>query len=280
MALSITTDFASDVGTPEPYLCEIAEAGFSHIHWCHQWDTDFVYCAAEIDQIGVWLRDLNLKLLDIHASDGREKNWTSWREYERLAGVELVRSRIDMAAALGADAIVMHVPDFTEPRDADRRWAQLLRSLDALQPYARERRVRMAIENGSDNSMATIERLYELYEHDYLGMCYDCGHGNLTGHGLDQLERLKDRLYVVHLHDNDGTGDQHNLPFTGTVDWPRLAGLLANSSYGKPISMESNMHRSGIGDEREFLRKAFEAGTRLSGMVDVARPETPVGRTG
>ncbi len=273
MALSITTDYARDTGNPEPYLCEIAEAGFSHIHWCHHWTTDFLYGAAEIDQIGSWLRGLGLRLLDIHASDGREKNWTSEREYERLAGVELVRNRIDMAAAQGADAIVMHVPDFTDPLGEDRRWAQLLKSLDALEPYARERRVRMAIENGSDNSVATIERLYGLYGPDYLGMCYDCGHGNLTGHGLDQLERLKDRLYVVHLHDNDGTADQHNLPFTGTVDWPRLAGLLANSSYRKPISMESNMHRSGISDERVFLQKAFAAGTRLAGMVDVARPQ-------
>src|SRR5437867_2440189 len=111
MSLSITTDFARDTGNPEPYLCEIAEAGFSHIHWCHHWNTDFMYCAAEIDQIGVWLKALHLQLLDIHASDGREKNWTSEREYERLAGVELVRNRIDMASALGADAIVMHVPD-------------------------------------------------------------------------------------------------------------------------------------------------------------------------
>jgi sugar phosphate isomerase/epimerase len=272
MALSITTDFARDTGNPEPYLREIAEANFTHVHWCHHWNTDFVYCAAEIVQIGAWLHSLGLQLLDIHASDGREKNWTSEREYERQAGVELVRNRIDMASALGADAIVMHVPDFSDPLDEDKRWVQLRKSLDHLEPYARAHHVRIAIENCSDNNVATIERLYELYGPDYLGLCYDCGHGNLTGHGLDQLERLKGRLYVTHLHDNDGTGDQHNIPFTGTVDWPRLAGLLATSSYKKPISLESNMHRSGIGDEREFLQKAFAAGTRLSGMVDVARP--------
>jgi hypothetical protein len=51
------------------------------------------------------------------------------------------------------------------------------------------------------------------------------------------------------------------------VDWTRLAGLLAGSSYKKPISMESNIHRSGISDEREFLNKAFQAGMRLASMV-------------
>lgn len=267
MSLSITTDFARDTGSPEPYLREIAEAGFSHIHWCHHWNTDFLYSPAEINQIGAWLYRFGLQLLDVHASDGKEKNWTSTLEYERLAGVDLVRNRIDMAAALGADAIVMHVPSFFDPATEDPSWTQLRKSLDILEDYARAHHIRIAIENGGDNSVDTIERLYKLYAPDFLGMCYDCGHGNITGHGLDQLERLKDRLYVIHLHDNDGTGDQHNIPFTGTVDWQRLVGLLAGSSYKKPISMESNIHRSGITDEREFLQKAFQAGTRLTGMM-------------
>jgi sugar phosphate isomerase/epimerase len=266
MALSITTDFARDTGSPEPYLREIAEAGFSHIHWCHHWNTDFLYSPAEINQIGAWLYSMRLQLLDVHASDGQEKNWTSPLEYERLAGVDLVRNRIDFASALGADAIVMHVPAFSDPYSEDPRWTQLRKSLDILEDYARAHHIRIAIENGGDNSMETIARLYKLYDADFLGMCYDCGHGNITGHGLDQLERLKERLYVIHLHDNDGKGDQHNIPFTGSVDWQRLVGLLAHSSYKKPISMESNIHRSGISDEREFLHKAFTAGTRLTDM--------------
>jgi sugar phosphate isomerase/epimerase len=127
--------------------------------------------------------------------------------------------------------------------------------------------VRIALENGGDDSVNTMQRLFPLYDAGFLALCYDCGHGNLTGHGLDQLEQLKDRLAVTHLHDNDGTGDQHNIPFTGTVDWPRLADLIARSAYRKPISMESNMHRSGIHDEREFLARAYTAGERLAGMV-------------
>ena len=42
MALSITTDYAKDTGDPSPYLKRIADAGFSHIHWCHHWSTDFI----------------------------------------------------------------------------------------------------------------------------------------------------------------------------------------------------------------------------------------------
>ncbi len=86
--LSLTTDYASSKGCPESALRRIAEAGFTHVHWCHQWNTDFLYGHAEIAQIGRWLAEFGLGLLDLHASAGVEKNWVSAREYERLAGVE------------------------------------------------------------------------------------------------------------------------------------------------------------------------------------------------
>ena len=101
--LSITTDYVQDFGSPGPYLKRIAEAGFSHIHWCHHWHTDFVYSDPEVDQIAAWMHDYSLQLCDLHASAGVEKSWTSSREYERLAGVELVKNRIAMAARLESE---------------------------------------------------------------------------------------------------------------------------------------------------------------------------------
>jgi sugar phosphate isomerase/epimerase len=271
MTLSITTDYARDTGNPEPYLRQISEAGFSHVHWCHHWNTDFMYLKSELNQIGEWLNQYHLKLLDIHASDGSEKNWASPREYERLAGVELVKNRIDMAVALGSDVIVMHIPSsLDEPIERDASWLQLRKSLDVLEPVARAQGVRIAIENTTFDSLRGIHKLFALYDPAYLGLCFDCGHSNLIDNGLDQLEMLKERLIAVHLHDNDGNDDQHNIPFTGTVDWQRLARLMAASSYKKCVSMESNMRRSGISDEREFLAKAFVAGTKLKGMIEQA----------
>jgi sugar phosphate isomerase/epimerase len=266
--LSITTDFARDTGSPEPYLRLIASAGFTHIHWCHHWNTDFLYLTSEVDQIHRWLDELGLHLLDIHASDGSEKKWASLREYERLAGVELVKNRIDMAAALGSDVIVMHIPShFDDVLEQDAGWLQLRKSLDALKPYVASKGVRIAIENTTAASLRGIHTLFGFYQPDFLGLCFDCGHSNLIDDGLDQLDKLKHRLIAVHLHDNDGNGDQHNIPFTGTVDWPRLARLLAASSYKKCISMESNIHRTGISDEGEFLAKAYAAGIKLTAMV-------------
>ena len=264
MALSITTDYAKDTGDPSPYLKRIADAGFSHIHWCHQWNTDFLYSEWEIEQIQKWLSEYRLQVLDLHASAGREKAWGSQREYERLAGLELVRNRIAMASQLGSNVVIMHAPHNSTP-------ALFRRSLDDLMPFAREQGVRIAIENGDLKKTAAV--LSE-YDPDYLGFCYDAGHGNVSGDGLDHLEELKDRLISVHLHDNDGTGDQHNPLFSGTVDWPRLARIIAGSAYTKCVSMEVTMHNSGIDDEMVFLKYTFETGTRLSQMIEEQRQTT------
>ena len=118
--LSMTTDYMADTGSPEPYLRRIAEAGFTHVHWCHHWNTDFAYDDCELEQIECWLHRYNLQVTDLHASAGKEKAWGSLREYERLAGVELVANRIATAERLGADVIVMHLPDLKDPGDARR----------------------------------------------------------------------------------------------------------------------------------------------------------------
>jgi len=258
LMLSITTDYAKDTGDPSPYLKRIADAGFSHIHWCHQWDTDFLYSRWEIEQIRNWLKDYGLQLLDLHGSAGSEKNWTSSQEYQRLAGIELVRNRIEMTAYLSADVTIMHVP-------GDPYSIPVRKSLDELETFARERNVRIALENGN---FEAIQNLLSEYDPEYIGLCYDSGHGNMKDGGLDHLESLKDRLISVHLHDNDGTGDQHKLMFLGTVDWKRLARVMAESAYTKCVSMEVSMRLSGIEDEGAFLAKAFETGMRFSSMIE------------
>lgn len=270
--LSITSDYQVSDGCPEPYLRAVANAGFTHVHWCHHWCTDFLYSRSEVEQIGKWLEELGLRIVDLHASSGKEKNWLSPREYERQAGIELVSNRIEMVAELGGDVIIMHVPQ--EPDATGERppfWDRLRGSLDALQPLAVKRAVRIALENLGSRNFGVIEKLFSMYGPGYLGLCYDSGHGNMTGDGLDWLDKLKDRLISLHLHDNDGEKDEHKLPFTGTIDWEKLARLIGQSSYAKCVSMESVIGNTGIEDGDEFLRQAFEFGTKLSDMIEQER---------
>lgn len=277
--LSVTTDYVHDTGCPESYLRDIAEAGFTHVHWCHHWNTDFLYAKSEIDQISEWLATYGLRILDIHASHGREKAWGSSQEYARLAGVELVKNRIAMAERLGSDVIILHLPPSSGPEDAsagevaqqDPWLTQVCRSLDDLAPYAREHGVRIALENMGYDDFVRLRQLFSLYGPDFLGLCYDAGHGNLDGQGLLHLEHLKGRLISVHLHDNDGSGDQHKPVYSGTIEWDRLAQIIAASAYTKCVSMEVSIYSSGFEDEKAFLEHVYETGMKLSANISQLR---------
>ena len=256
--LSLTTDYVTSRGDAAPYLRRIAAAGFTHVHWCHEWNTDYVYDSAELAGIQRCFSECGLKLLDLHGSTGHLRRWFAVDETERQTGVALVKNRIEMTARLGGQTVVMHAhAGFMDP---------VRRSLDDLQPIARQYGIRIAIEN--EDEFATPRKLFSEYPPDFLGLCYDSGHGNIADRrGLDELATLTNRLIALHLHDNDGTSDQHKLMFTGTVDWPRLARLIARSSYRQCVSSESVMRNTGITIEEEFLAKAFAAGNRFAAMI-------------
>jgi len=265
--LSITSDFVSSTGDPSPYLRLIAEAGFTHIHWCHQWNTDYVYLLKEIDQIAAWLDDFGLILNDLHSTEGIANYWVSSDESRRQNGVGLIKNRIQLAARLGGDVIIQHA-QMDPLGDGNIRlfWPQLQKSLADLEPFARAYGVRIAFENLLNN-FETLKMLFDNYAPDYIGLCLDTGHANMIPGHLDRLSAFKDRLISIHLHDNDGQSDQHKLPFTGSLDWESVVRFIAESPYQKCINLEVGIHQSGIPDEALFLQGAYQRGMELSRLI-------------
>ena len=291
MDIAINTDFLGGTRSPEARLKAIAEAGFTHLHWCHQWNTDFFYSTSELKQYAKWFQDFGLQLLDIHGSDGQEKRWYSTVEYEREAGVELVINRIIMMHELGATgSLMMHVPAIRiqegfDPAVILPRYDALKRSLDELMPVLEKYSVRIAAENMPNDNFELLNRLMSEYPENYIGITYDSGHGNIgEGKGLDHMEPLKNRLQALHLHDNDGSGDQHQPPFFGTVDWDRMVKLIAESSYkgGRPLSFELGMRNTPFYEKelelnqkpeniRAFLADAHDRCARVVRMFEQIR---------
>ncbi|HDZ21869.1 hypothetical protein LCGC14_0225990 [marine sediment metagenome] len=262
--LAVRTDYLSDTNDPHPHLRRIAEAGFSHVHWGHQSMTDLVYTPVDVERIKRQLDELGLKLLDLHGAVGPTMCWWSSDDAQRQGGVDLVRNRLRMTADLGGGVVIMHVPGGNDQSG----WDHLHRSLDELRADVGATGVRIALENGP---MDAIGRMLDSFPADAVGMCYDSGHGNLPkADGAAHLDRLKDRLIAVHLHDNDGSGDQHRTPFRGNIDWARLTALIAASSYDKPLSLELALGDDE--DEAAFLQTAFTVGAGLTEMVERNRP--------
>ena len=235
-----------------------------------------MYGDAEIEQIGKWFRQYDLKLLDIHGSVGPEKNWFSSVEYQRKAGVELVANRMRMLRKLnGIGTVMMHIPmiqsTYTPVEISNERKLvdNLKRSLDELMPLSRELNVPIAIENGYKDAFIVIEELLAEYPPEFLGICYDSGHGNMIDcKGLDHLDDNKNRLIALHLNDNDGLSDLHQPPFYGTLDWERLAKILKASSYSKPMSFELAVRCTPYIDNLDaFIEDAYARCAKFTKMV-------------
>lgn len=264
--LGINTDICSSTGSPEMVLRAISEAGFTHLHWCHHWYSDYIYSRHEWAQYKEWMSLFNLKLLDVHGSEGIEKCWYSTEEYRRKAGVELVLNRIEMMDYLeGSGCLMMHAPAirtyFSDELMAEQRRQHeaLRRSLDELMPSLEKYGIILAIENMASDTCELLAAIMKDYPAERIGITYDSGHGNINeAKGLDNLEPLKNRIQALHLNDNDCSGDQHQAPFYGTLDWNRVARLLKSSSYattGRPLSFELGMNGS------RFFNKELETQT-------------------
>ncbi len=265
--LSISTDYFKNTGNPEPYLKKISEAGFKYIHWCHEWNTDYIYSESEINKIITWLKKYNLKVLDLHSSEGENNNWISENEFLRKNIIQLTKNRIYMTHKLSCNIIVFHFK--REPNNELKKqkyWNILYKTLDELKPYAQKYNVKIALENENDDNYKEMKKLLSKYDSNFIGICYDSGHGNIHN-GLKFLEKFKNRLISIHLNDNDSKTDQHKLLFSGTINWDSLAKILANSSYKRCLNMEVIMKNSNITDESIFLSKAYETGLQFSKIV-------------
>lgn len=298
MKICCTSDFCGGSGDFVSRIHEIAEAGFTHYFWCHQWNTDFLYTAPEYDEILKAQKEAGIRLLDIHGSRGNEKCWYSSTEYIRRAGVELVKNRIEMLSALeGEGVIVMHAPytEFyhesipAEKTDEACRTAKIqlecvLRSLDDLMPVLEKHNTKIAIENLINDDWGLMDTYLNRYPAERLGICYDCGHANIRGNRMAEMEKRKSRLIATHLHDNNGSGDQHKPVFTENIDFDALAKLIASSSYKNPPSFELSMRNTPFWDEskataleqsaesrKAFLKDAYEGCKKLASMIEAAR---------
>ena len=81
-----------------------------------------------------------------------------------------------------------------------------------------------------------------------MGFCFDTGHANLVGIDFeDFIKTLDYRLKVLHIHDNDGIGDLHQMPFTFTrsrentasTDWEGFIRGLRAIGYQGVLSFET-----------------------------------------
>lgn len=162
-------------------------------------------------------------------------------------------------------------------------WRRTEEFLDFLAPMARELGITVCIENlytGMGNHLIEgpccnagkaaerIDRMNDKYGTEVLGFCFDTGHANLVGLDMERfITTLGNRLKVLHIHDNDGIADLHQIPFTfaktrenkSSTDWEGFIRGLKNIGFQGTLSFETAPVLTAFPDEMKQDVLAFLA---------------------
>ena len=97
--------------------------------------------------------------------------------------------------------------------------------------------------------------------------CYDSCHHLNYAPDTDLLELYGNRLKAIHLQDNGGSHNQHQLPFDGSVDWPLVMAKIKKTGYNGAVTLEPmNWDYAHLGIQ-DFLRLAYGKAQKLEQML-------------
>ncbi len=268
MEASITTDMFDYSFKPgrEKKLRLFAEYGFRYIHWCDDWDNDTLYSKQTMMEHKRLIETVGLDCLDVHGVASQTHRIDAEDPEARDTYVRLLENRIEFCRVVGGDAVVIHPPRLD--REGHGRRLELSQEvLDGVMPLCEESGVVIAMENVYPGNERVLEYFFERYPPSFLAFCFDSGHANVNGN-TDPLFGFRDRLRVLHLHDNKGESDDHQPPFWGTLDWGRIMGWIKESGYRKPINFEvihKPMHFKGT--MGGFLTQTVESAQRTLALL-------------
>ncbi len=176
----------------------------------------------------------------------------------------VAKKSMRICAFFGCPYIVVHGFKLAKNLGSEEaEWARTEEFLDFLAPMAKELGITICMENIYTNigshivegpccdarkAAERIDRMNDRYKAQVLGFCFDTGHANLTGIDFARfITALGSRLKVLHIHDNDGTGDLHQIPFTFTrtrentasTDWAGFIKGLRKVHFDDVLSFET-----------------------------------------
>ena len=172
--------------------------------------------------------------------------------------VFLISRSIEVAAAVGAEKIVVHPIQCMDYRNANHR-----EILEVNKEYygrfakiAIKNNIKIAIENMWRKNMYNgqigqsvcsnphelalyVDELNGLY--GCFGACLDLGHCTLTGvDPANAITVLDKRLIALHVHDNDFVSDMHCLPLSQKIDYAPIMDALKKINYQGEFTLEAN----------------------------------------
>lgn len=194
--------------------------------------------------------------------------------------VEGICEEIDMYEAIGIKNMVLH-PDMMEESGLTHkeRFERNVTELRRIAEYIKDKDITICLENlrpeksidsafeAENRPFQGIDELLMLIEavgSPRFGICLDTGHLNLTDKDQTRfIMTAKERLHALHIANNDGTADHHNMPFArGNVNFYKVAAALKEIGYDGLYSLEIGAEAGGVPlclrhEKAKFIKAAY-----------------------
>ncbi len=171
------------------------------------------------------------------------------------------------AAFLGATVVIVH-PHFRLETVQEDTMSTIKSSIGSILSRTPEG-VRIAVENlPSQCSPAVLEAILNAFPAERVGFCYDSSHHNLRPREFDFLGEFGERLIAVHISDNRGERDDHQIPGEGIIDWHDFASRFGMLDYRGPFLLEVETRESSHKETPEFLNESFGMAEWLLALSD------------
>lgn len=177
--------------------------------------------------------------------------------------VERYKNDVRICKENNIPMIVMHL---TSKSEAPQYNEVGLNRLKEIVDYAKELDIKVAFENTKIKGY--LDYVIDNIDNENVGICFDSGHFHVHFDDDLDFDKFKNRIFAVHLHDNDKSDDLHLMPFDGTLNWKEVINNLKKSNYNGPITMELCYRyeylNMGINN---FYKKGYEVGSKLNMML-------------
>lgn len=247
--------FGFAIPYPERFR-KIREAGFDGVllYWSDEYgDTDFKSFPRYAEEAGLTVENIHTSFKNINSIWADNQEGTSIEDY--------LLQCVDDCAVYGIPTMIVHLssgnnPPPMNPFGVDR----IKRIVEKAEKY----KVHVALENLRNSE--SLGYILGQIDSRHVGFCYDSGHHHCWNPKEDLLMKYGSRLMALHLHDNDGTEDEHRLPFDGTIDWNKTMRTISQTKYSGAIALEVMNRGYEALSAEEFLRVAFERAKKLEAI--------------
>lgn len=234
----------------EKTLDFIENLGIEYAELVHQYPAEFI--DSEI------LESYSLKY-SIHAPF-MDVNIASPQDQSRLNSIAQIKSSIDLANEINAEAVVVHpgLISFLANKYFKKEVYEFAnQSIKEIGDYAKDLGVMATIENMPNFESMIYQNIVDLNQllvENEMHMTLDIGHANHVGYAPEDM--IFDSIKHIHVHDNLGDDDSHLPLGEGSIDLKYIINTLESKNYDGIYILEVNDYDS-IKKSYEYMKKNF-----------------------